>query len=72
VGAGGGAVVGGLRGVSLLLSGCERENRGGGGGLRSGGMVGMLKGGLEFKRRVEGSEVEKRAIDINVGCWMRC
>ena len=35
-------------------------------------VIRVLKGGLEFKRRVEGSEVEKRVTDINVGCWMRC
>jgi hypothetical protein len=29
-------------------------------------LIRVLKGGLEFKRRVEGSEVEKRVTDINV------
>ena len=35
-------------------------------------VIGVLKSGLEFERRVEGSRVEKRATDTNVGCWMHC
>lgn len=35
-------------------------------------VIGVLKSGLEFELRVEGSRVEKRVTDTNVGCWMRC
>lgn len=35
-------------------------------------VIGVLKSGLEFERRVEGSRVGKRVTDTNVGCWMRC